>query len=169
MVDQGNHRLVAPNKPVPALFQKWNGVPFLRQPDSNNWFNWCGAALELLHLNSRHECPPASCVCSISKSHTDVLKSVLLGDAHSFQLIGGSICSCKFLTIFVGHMIQVSMTSEIHTGILGDSLGQVSTCAENFLKSLVSNFDFVPLHPLGGHLRLVKNLHNAVRVALAKL
>lgn len=143
MVDQGNDRLVAPNKPVPALFQKWNGVPFLRQPDSNNWFNWCGAALELLHLNSRHECPPASCVCSISKSHTDVLKSVLLGDAHSFQLIGGSICSCKFLTIFVGHMIQVSMTSEIHTGILGDSLGQVSTCAENFLKSLVS-FHSIP-------------------------
>jgi len=33
MVDQGNHRLVAPNEPVPALFQIWNAIPFLRQPE----------------------------------------------------------------------------------------------------------------------------------------
>ena len=36
MVDQGNHRTGAPNVLGPDLFEVWDGIPFLRQPERNH-------------------------------------------------------------------------------------------------------------------------------------
>lgn len=102
MVDQGNHRTGAPNVLGPDLFEVWDGIPFLRQPERNHKHREITNLLDRRHIamwsvSSGHTWfidsakTPSCGMGSITNTNLDVLQPSVPCQPYSLHFISSCI------------------------------------------------------------------------------